>query len=86
MTVELSYFLIVTDTNSRQYMYKIEEDGVTIDTVSSHMVLKSDESIASLMLECFDVNTAFVINGTDIFNPPNISAVQIKSFPTAEAG
>lgn len=82
---DLTHFLIITDTNGRQYLFKVE-DGLSIQTVAEGWTVTVDEPNLPFIVECIDNDTAFVVNGSDAFNPANLTAVQLKAFPTAEIG
>lgn len=86
MTQKMNHFLIVTDTNSRQYLFKVEEAGVPVTTATSDIVVTIENPNLQFFIECLDMSSTFVINGSDVFNSVHLVAVQLKAFPADEIG
>lgn len=84
MNQEMTYFLIVTDTNSRQYLFKVEEQGILVSSAVDSLVVTVENPNLDFFIECLDKGSTFVINGSDAFNGCHLVAVQLKAFPSAE--
>lgn len=84
MTQQMSYFLIITDNNGRQYLHEVKETGIPVYTNKNHSLVTINNPNLDFFIECLNKNITFAVNNCDVFNPSNITAVQLKALPTEE--
>jgi hypothetical protein len=81
----MNYYFIVTDTNSRQYVYPIIEPGLVITNGSNSFLITLDDVItADFMIpfiEMLEKGVSFLINSQQVFNSKNLVSVEIKAIP-----
>lgn len=77
----MNYYFIVTDINSRQYVFPIDETGgVTLFYSNQNIIIDNNYNISSLLILLND-NISFVVNNHQIFNSKNLVSLEIKGIP-----
>lgn len=77
----MNYYFIVTDVNSRQYVFPIDQpDPVSIFYLNHTHIIDTKTHDISSLLHLFETKTNFVVNNNQIFNITKIISIEIKGY------
>ena len=76
----MKHYIIVTDTNSRQYLYEISSE-FSVKTDQETFLVTIENPNISKFAETIDKNLSFNIDDKAVFNSSHIVAVQYQNWP-----
>ena len=74
----MKHYLVLTDTNSRQYPIQINDDGLELSNSGSYFILNKDKSNFS---DLFNIYGKTLVGKNTIIDFDNIVAIQFQEIP-----
>lgn len=78
-TLTLKHWIIVTDTNSRQYPFQIPENGFEVETKEKTFVVTSENPNLKEFHHAIQSGLVMTLNNS-VFNPAHLVGVDYKTF------
>ena len=79
----MKYFIIVTDTNGRQYLFEIQDNGLIIQSATETVYATIEDPRLGFILFHIKKDEPFIIKDT-LFNSKNIASVKLQAYPADE--
>lgn len=76
----MKHYIILTDTNSRQYLYEINP-AFSVKTAEKEFIITQENPNVLEFSNIIDKKISFVIDNKAVFNPNYIVAVQYQEWP-----
>lgn len=75
----MMHYIIVTDVNSRQYVFQIPEDGFEIISTNESFIVSREEPNLPKFLELISNGHNFIIDNKTVFIPRNLVNIEYKT-------
>lgn len=79
----MKYFIIITDTNSRQYLYEIKGSIEVVSPTTDFMITVEDPKLFEL-LQILKQEESFLIDNKAMFNAKHLVTIQFQAYPANE--
>lgn len=74
----MKYYIVVTDTNSRQYVFEILNDGLNIQINDDIYLITKEDPGLEIFFEIFKQKECFLISGKSLFNTNHLVGVEFR--------
>ena len=74
----MKYYITITDTNSRQYIYEIPKEGIYVKSEKLDIHVKPDDPCLQSFNTLMQSSTTFVVVDKGVFNTSNLVAIQYQ--------
>lgn len=74
----MKHYITITDTNSRQYIYEIPEEGFHVTSEELDIHVKQNQPELQSFNILFQTSSTFIVDNKAVFNSPNLVAVQYQ--------
>lgn len=79
MEKHMKHYIVVTDTNSRQYIYEIPPEGFHVTSEDLDIHVKQDDPGLQSFNILMQGGYTFIVDDKAVFNSSNLVAVQYQS-------
>lgn len=74
----MMYYIIVTDINTRQYIFQIFENGLDVAVQTKKITITQQDPKLLELLEMMSTQQNFILDNTTIFISQNLSSIEYK--------
>lgn len=77
----MNHYLVLTDVNSRQYVYLIPENGIKIESKSFSILTEQQKPNFDEINILLQSKESFVVDNKAVFNSKHIITIQYQEIP-----
>lgn len=75
----MKHYIVITDTNSRQYVFEIPETGIKLETNENLYSITKDDSLSDMFFETFKQKGCFIIGDKTLFNTNHLVGIELRA-------
>jgi hypothetical protein len=77
----MKHYIVVTDSNSRQYVFEITDAGISVKSPRGEAVVTKEDHNLAFFFNAIREGHPFIINNSAVFAQRQIAAVQVQLIP-----